>query len=89
MSAGLPWSDPQFWIASGAVAAAAAVALWRALRPRRAAELPCARCPQAAAHGRSVFPAGGAPASGSRRLPVVAPASAAGSGPSLPRSKRP
>lgn len=76
MSAGLPWSDPQFWIASGAVAAAAAVALWRALRPRRATELPCARCPQAAAHGRAAAatrtpPAPGPAAAPRQRLPIL------------------
>lgn len=76
MSAGLPWSDPQFWIASGAVAAVAAVAVRRALRPSRDPELPCARCPKAAAHGRAVAAPGGRTAAGGagesrRRLPIL------------------
>lgn len=73
MSAAMPWSDPQFWIASGAVAAAIGVALWRALRPGRPPELPCARCPKAAAHRPAALAASPAPGKGgaTRRLPIL------------------
>ena len=75
MSPSLPWSDPQFWIASGAVAAAVALALRRALRPSADPALPCARCPQAAAHGRArTAAAGGAATAAAPGAPSRSPA---------------
>jgi thiamine biosynthesis lipoprotein len=48
--AGIPLADPQFWIATGMVVAAAAVALARTLRALRVErESPCASCPMARA----------------------------------------